>query len=364
MLRDLRHGFRVLMQARGWTAVVVLSLAVGIGANTAIFSAVNGMLLRTLSVHDPDSLVRLRTAGRNDMATDASDYGFAAESPLGPVRTTFPYPMYQHFREANQTMVDLAASVPVGLHDSHGGWTRGNRQRFAGNRKLLFDARRERAGRPHASSRAMTAPRHRRWRCSASGTGGRTSRADPHVIGRDHHDCQCAAHRCRHHACRLQRHAAPAAQNLAMSHCRLHSTRGFAAKTALHSATNWWVQIIGRLKPGMTVEQVQGNLAGVFREQARREWTHIWPASRRVGGILPKTAAASTCPQLIAESGRQGMYDANTNDCSRARDHRHRLGAGVAAGMRERRQPAPFARRRSASASCPSACRWERRARG
>ena len=44
MLRDLRHGVRVLMQAKGWTAVVVLSLAVGIGANTAIFSAVNGML--------------------------------------------------------------------------------------------------------------------------------------------------------------------------------------------------------------------------------------------------------------------------------------------------------------------------------
>ena len=115
MLRDLRHGFRVLMQARGWTAVVVLSLAVGIGANTAIFSAVNGMLLRKLAVHDPDSLVRLRTAGRNDMATDASDYGLRADSPLGPVRTTFPYPMYQHFREANQTMVDLAGSVPVGL---------------------------------------------------------------------------------------------------------------------------------------------------------------------------------------------------------------------------------------------------------
>ena len=50
MLRDLRHGFRVLLQAKGWTAVVVLSLAVGIGANAAIFSAVNGLLLRKLPV--------------------------------------------------------------------------------------------------------------------------------------------------------------------------------------------------------------------------------------------------------------------------------------------------------------------------
>ena len=67
MLRDLRHGFRVLLQAKGWTAVVVLSLAVGIGANAAVFTAVNGLLLRKLPVDDPDSLVRIRWGGKNDM---------------------------------------------------------------------------------------------------------------------------------------------------------------------------------------------------------------------------------------------------------------------------------------------------------
>src|SRR4029453_13091815 len=76
MLKDLRHGFRTLRQAKGWTAVVVLSLALGIGANTALFSAVNGMLLTKVPVRDPDSLVRLRNAGRNDMVTSSSDYGF------------------------------------------------------------------------------------------------------------------------------------------------------------------------------------------------------------------------------------------------------------------------------------------------
>ena len=47
MFRDLRHGVRMLLQAKGWTAIVVISLALGIGANTALFSAINGLLLKT-----------------------------------------------------------------------------------------------------------------------------------------------------------------------------------------------------------------------------------------------------------------------------------------------------------------------------
>ena len=46
MLRDLRHAIRVLGKARGLTLVVLVSLALGIGANTALFSAVDGMLFR------------------------------------------------------------------------------------------------------------------------------------------------------------------------------------------------------------------------------------------------------------------------------------------------------------------------------
>ncbi len=114
MLKDLRHGIRVLLQAKGWTAVVVLSLAVGIGANTAIFTALNGMMLRKLPVRDPDGLVRFRWAGENDMVNNASDYG-SATLPTGErVQATFSYPMFEQLRSANQTLTDLAASRPIG----------------------------------------------------------------------------------------------------------------------------------------------------------------------------------------------------------------------------------------------------------
>ena len=81
MLKDLRHAVRGLMRAKGWTAVVILSLALGIGANTAIFTGVNALLLTQIPVRDPDTLVRLRYGGRNDMVTSSSDYGFTAKGP-------------------------------------------------------------------------------------------------------------------------------------------------------------------------------------------------------------------------------------------------------------------------------------------
>ena len=83
MVRDLRHAVRVLLKAKGWSAVVLLSLALGIGANTALFSAVNGLLFKTIPVTDPHALVRLRWAGPNDMLRDVLAYGFTADTAGG-----------------------------------------------------------------------------------------------------------------------------------------------------------------------------------------------------------------------------------------------------------------------------------------
>jgi predicted permease len=75
LLQDLRYGFRILVKQPVFTAVAVLSLALGIGANSAIFSLVDALLWRTLPVESPETLVSLFT-------TDAKNPGLNALSHL------------------------------------------------------------------------------------------------------------------------------------------------------------------------------------------------------------------------------------------------------------------------------------------
>lgn len=66
--KDVRFGIRMLAKSPGFTAIAVITLALGIGANTAIFSLMDQVLLQRLAVKSPDELVILKAPGSRDGA--------------------------------------------------------------------------------------------------------------------------------------------------------------------------------------------------------------------------------------------------------------------------------------------------------
>lgn len=90
---DLRYAFRSLRKAPVFTAIAVLSLALGIGGNTAIFTLLDQILLRLLPVKDPQELVALKMRGRHY----GSNWGDNAIS----------YPMYRDFQDRNQVFAGM-----------------------------------------------------------------------------------------------------------------------------------------------------------------------------------------------------------------------------------------------------------------
>jgi predicted permease len=122
--QDIRFGARMLAKHPGFTAIAVLTLALGIGANTAIFSLVSQVLLRQLPVQDPNELVVLRAPG--PMTGHVWSDGDEAQS--------FSYPMYKGLRDTNSVFSGMLArfAVPASIA-THGQTERGSGELLARN---------------------------------------------------------------------------------------------------------------------------------------------------------------------------------------------------------------------------------------
>jgi predicted permease len=108
MFQDIRYGLRILLKKPGFTFVAVLSLALGIGANTAIFSLLDAVLLKTLPVKQPEQLVLFGNA-KNQGATD----GFPDES-----WDLFSYPFYRRVQQRTDLFSSVGSllSIPWDVH--------------------------------------------------------------------------------------------------------------------------------------------------------------------------------------------------------------------------------------------------------
>jgi predicted permease len=321
-MNDLRHGLRVLLKARGSTAIVVASLALGIGANLALFGAVDGLLLRTIPVRHPEELVRLRYAGRNEMVTDASDYG--TSRPIGgePVRATFSFAMFEALRAANQTMSDMLACATFGrVNVSLDGSTdvasafiaSGNYFQMLGVPARLGRTFVPDDDRPGAAPVAVVSSRY--WQSRLGGDPGAVGRTvainnvPVTIIG-----VLPAGFT------GIQMTTMSDAENrdvtvpLAIEHQLSGGGRPDAPPARASQPTMWWLEIVGRLKPGVTPAQVEANLGATFRQTARAGLDQFLSGLSDEERQRTFNRERSAVPRLIVDTASHGVYEVGTAD--------------------------------------------------
>ncbi|UCG58014.1 MAG: ABC transporter permease [Phycisphaerales bacterium] len=286
--QDMRYGLRQLRKSPGFTAVAVLSLALGIGANTAIFSAINGILYKSLPVRNPHELRQIIWTTRTLPKITFLEGGYSRTKSGGLHCGSFQYQTYLDFAEQARGFSDVFAFSNYGefVTISAGGLTsRAYPESVSGNFFQSYGAEvmigrpiTPEDDRPDAPPVALIT--YRLWQ--------RVFGLDPHVIGRTftvrdtiftiigvlprHYVAPLVEQQ------RVDFYVPLVAQPRLMYDLYKNRWLDF-----------WWVRIMGRLAPGADEAQVQASLEVLFDRTLRRSEVEV------------------DQPRILLEEGLQGV---------------------------------------------------------
>jgi predicted permease len=258
--QDVRYGLRTLAASKGFTTAAILSLTLGIGANTAIFNIVNAVMLRSLPVDDPHRLVEIR-------------------SGVGATKgTSFTNPMWEALRDSQQAFSGVFAYSPERFDLSAGGesqfsnglWVSGDFFHVLGvpalrGRVLSSEDDLHGGGR----SGPVAVISYTFWQRNFGG--------DPNVLGK---------------SVRLDRHNFEIVGVTPAWFRGLIVDQGFDVAipigcepifhpdmSALNHRSWWWLRLGGRLKPGESAQQAEARLNSIAPQINRATVPPNWPAA-------------------------------------------------------------------------------------
>ncbi|MEK6303552.1 MAG: ABC transporter permease [Acidobacteriota bacterium] len=304
LVQDLRYAARMLLKSKAFTAIAVLSLALGIGANTALFSLVDAVLLKTLPVKKPNELVLFNwLSGPRGLSRGIM--GSVQTDPANGMRTStsFSYLAFERLRDNNETLADVFAFAP--LHQLNvsvdgqpeiatGQLVSGSYYAGLGVRAIMGRLITADDDNPSASPVAVIT--HRYWQ--------RRFGQDPEAVGKT-----------------------VTVNNVAFTIIGITPPDFFGAsevgwspdlsipfsmqsqvsphEPSLNGPWFWWLQIMGRLNPGVTAEQAAASFESVFQQSAQEGWTAA--VTRFPPQGQSQNPAPRDVPTLRASSGSQGL---------------------------------------------------------
>jgi putative ABC transport system permease protein len=285
--QDLRYGARMLLKQPGFTAIAVITLALGIGANTAIFSLLHQVLLRALPVKEPDRLVVLASPGPRQGLV-SSDTRDGAEA--------FSHAMYRDLSERNEVFQGILARFAVPLNLAFRGQSeRASGELVSGN---YFDV----LGVTALIGRTLTPEDDRTPGAHpvvvlSHGFWTRRFAADSQVLNQ--------TITVNGHAMTVVGVARPGFTGVQLGQTpdvfipvtmKAQMTPGW---DGLNDHKHYWLNLLARLKPGVSREQAEAGVAPLYRSLLDAEL----PLQRRMS---PETQQRFVNKKLFVEDGQRG----------------------------------------------------------
>jgi predicted permease len=306
LLQDLRYGIRMLFKQKTVSAIALLSLALGIGANTALFSIVDAMLLKMLPVKEPQHLVLFKSVAAREFSAGGYNGSTRTDPATGQrTMTSFPYLSFQRMREQESSLSGLFAYGSVSLNVNadgeadvaNGQAVSGNYYNVLGVQPLRGRVLNDEDDNPAASPAAVISYRYWRQRFSASeavvGKQINLNNVAFTIVGVTPPGFDGTA-------------GVGTTQDVTIPIVFEPQMYIDKQRSYLSGAGVWWLRLMGRLKPGATAEQARGQLESSFLQSVVEHRAARSAQAQASGGNPLTDLDPKYHPRLYLDPGGQG----------------------------------------------------------